>query len=295
MKQAWTGAILMAATFATGAHEALRIPGKAPSTPQPPTAVTGARTAPPAAGVRLEDLTWTQAEQVLTSDAVVVLPIGAAAKEHGPHLKLKNDLILADYFARRLLERVPIVVAPTVTYHYYPAFLEYPGSTSLTLETARDMTVEIVRTLAAYGPRRFYGLNTGVSTVRALRPAAERLAAEGILFRFTDLAVTLGPIERRVARQPGGSHADEIETSMVLYIDPGSVDMRKAVKDFDAAGKGPLSRTPGKPDTTYSPSGVYGDATLATREKGRIIVEAFVDALVREVEETRALPLPPRG
>src|SRR5262245_38883930 len=46
-------------------------------------------------GVMLEDLTWLEAEKVLTPEAVVVLPIGAAAKEHGPHLKLKNDLLLA--------------------------------------------------------------------------------------------------------------------------------------------------------------------------------------------------------
>lgn len=248
--------------------------------------------APGPKGLRLEDLTWVEAEKILTPETVVVIPIGAAAKEHGPHLKLKNDLTLADYFTRRVLERADIVVAPTLTYHFYPSFLEYPGSTSLTLEHARDMTVDIVRTLAAYGPKRFYALNTGVSTVRALKPAVDILAGDGILFRFTDLSVVLGPIERQVAQQPGGSHADEIETSMLLYIDPASVDMAKAARDYDATGKGPLSRTRGKPNTTYSPTGIFGDATLASREKGQAVVEAFVPALVREIEDTRVARLP---
>jgi creatinine amidohydrolase len=242
-------------------------------------------------GVRLEDFTWQEAEKILSPDSVVVIPIGAAAKEHGPHLKLKNDLILADYFTGRVLDLANVVVAPTLTYHFYPSFLEYPGSTSLTLETARDMTVQIVRTLAAYGPRRFYALNTGVSTVRALGPAAAQLADDGILFRFTDLSVVLGPIERQIAQQAGGSHADEIETSMILYIDPASVDMTKAVKEYYGSSTGPLSRTR-RPNTTYSPSGVFGDATLATHEKGRAVVEAFVPALVREIEETRVAPFP---
>jgi creatinine amidohydrolase len=242
-------------------------------------------------GIRLENLTWLEAEKILSPDTIVVIPIGAAAKEHGPHLKLRNDFTLAEYLTRRVLEQTNVVVAPTLTYHFYPSFLEYPGSTSLTLETARDMTVDVVRTLAAYGPRRFYALNTGVSTVRALRPAAERLAADGILFRYTDLGVVLTPIERQVAQQPGGTHADEIETSMMLYIDPASVDMTKAAKDYDATGKGPLSRTR-KPDTVYSPTGIFGDATLATLDKGRSVVEAFVPALVREIEDTRAAPLP---
>jgi creatinine amidohydrolase len=246
-------------------------------------------TAPP--GVRLEDLTWLEAEKLLTAEAVVVIPIGAAAKEHGPHLKLKNDFTLADYLTRRVLDQARVIVAPTLTYHFYPSFLEYPGSTSLTLETARDMTVQVVRTLAAYGPKRFYALNTGVSTVRALEPAAQELAAEGILFRYTVLGRTLGPIEKQVAQQAGGTHADEIETSMMLYIDPGSVDMSRAAKDYDPAGKGPLSRTR-KPGTVYSTTGIFGDATLATRDKGKAVVEAFVPALVREIEETRVAPLP---
>ena len=52
-------------------------------------------------GVRLEDLTWTEAEAVLTPDSVVVLPIGAQAKEHGPHLKLRNDFTIADCGSRK--------------------------------------------------------------------------------------------------------------------------------------------------------------------------------------------------
>src|SRR5262249_11103735 len=48
-------------------------------------------------GVLLEDLTWLQAEKVLKPDTIVVIPIGAASKEHGPHLKLKNDWLMAEY------------------------------------------------------------------------------------------------------------------------------------------------------------------------------------------------------
>ena len=256
-----------------------------------PLVLTAAQAPPAAPGIRLESLTWMEAEKVLTPDTVVVIPIGAAAKEHGPHLKLRNDFTLAEYLTQRVLDRARVVVAPTLTYHFYPSFLEYPGSTSLTLETARDMTVEVVRTLSAYGPKRFYALNTGVSTVRALQPAAQQLANEGILFRYTELSRALGPIEKQVAQQSGGTHADEIETSMMLYIDPESVDMSKAAKDYDPTGKGPLSRTR-KPDTTYSPTGIYGDATLATRDKGKSVIEAFVPVLVQEIEETRVASLP---
>ncbi len=248
----------------------------------------------PAPGVLLEDLTWIEAEKALTPEAVVVIPLGAQSKEHGPHLRLKNDFILAEYLKKRVLEKAAVVVAPTVNYGFYPAFVEYPGATSLTLETSRDMIVEICRGLARFGPKRFYVLNTGVSTNRALAPAVEILAAEGILMRYTDLLKVMEPAEKSVSRQEGGTHADEIETSMILYMSPADADMSKAVKDYHP-GQGGLTRDPKAEGKVYSTSGVFGDATLATREKGRIVTEALVEAVVKEIEELRkAQPPAPR-
>jgi creatinine amidohydrolase len=252
---------------------------------------SGAQTQRRPPGVLLEDLTWKEAEAVLTPDTVVVIPIGAEAKEHGPHLKLRNDFTIAEYLKRRVLERADVVVAPTANYHYYPAFVDYAGSTTLRLETARDMMVDICRSLAHFGPRRFYALNTGVSTVRALAPAVEILAAEGILLRFTNVSTIVEDVEKKVQQQEGGTHADELETSMMLYIDPQSVDMKQAVKDYHP-GESPLSRVP-DPKRTYSASGVYGDATLATREKGRVIVEALVERLLREIADLRTAAVGP--
>ncbi|MGC9948112.1 MAG: creatininase family protein [Bryobacteraceae bacterium] len=241
-------------------------------------------------GIVLADLTWVEAEKVLTPETVVVIPIGAESKEHGPHLKLKTDYLEAEYYNRQILERADVVVAPTVNYSFYPAFVEYPGSTSLRLETARDMLVDICRSLARFGPKRFYALNTGVSTLRALRPAAQTLAAEGIVLRYTDILEVGAEAEKRVKKEEGGTHADEIETSLMLYIDPASVDMRKAVKDYHPSESGGLTRDPRKPGA-YSASGIYGDATLATREKGEAVARATVEGMLREIESLRRLPV----
>ena len=237
-------------------------------------------------GVLLEELTWVEAEAVLTNSTVVVIALGAAAKEHGPHLLLSNDWIMAEYLKERVLEAADVVVAPTLPYHYYPAFFEYPGSTSLRVSTARDLVVDVVRTLAAYGPRRFYVLNTGVSTLRALRPAADTLAADGILLRYTNILEVAAAVEKEVAQEEGGTHAEEIETSMMLYIAPWSVDMSKAAKDYHPAERGPLRRDSTRPGI-FSATGIYGDATLATREKGRRVVEATVEGVLRDIERLR--------
>jgi creatinine amidohydrolase len=245
-------------------------------------------------GRRLADLTWPDAERLLTPDAVVVVPLGAGSKEHGPHLKLGNDYRLAEYLTDRIVESSAVIVAPTVAYHYYPAFLEYPGSTSLTLVTARETVVDVVRTLARYGPRRFYVLNTGMSTVRALEPAAAALAADGILLRYTAFGDRLERAARGIREQAGGTHADEIETSMMLHIDPSSVDMSRAVKDYrPSAGPIRLTRTQGG-EGTYSPTGIWGDPTLATRDKGRVFVEALVAGIGEDIQSLRSAALPSR-
>jgi creatinine amidohydrolase len=248
-------------------------------------------------GIELADLTWQDAETVLTPDAVVVIPLGAAAKEHGPHLRLDNDHRMAEYLRRRVRDSANVVIAPTLTYHFYPAFLEYPGSTHLRFETARDVVVDIVTSLAAYGPRRFYVLNTGVSTLRPLAASADTLATRGILLRYTNILEVAGEAEDRVREQARGTHADEIETSMMLYIAPDRVDMRRARRD-DAPreGQGGLTRVRGRPGI-YSETGIWGDATLATVEKGRVVVEATVAGILRDLAELRRelLPSPPGG
>ena len=241
-------------------------------------------------GILLEDLTWMEAEKVLTSETVVVIPLGAAAKEHGPHLKLKNDWLIAEYLKQHVLKQSNVVIAPTINYNFYPAFLEYPGSTSLRLETARDLIIDVVKSLAGYGPKRFYILNTGVSTVRALQPAVESLARDGLIVRYTDILKITGAVEKRIGKQEGGTHADEIETSMMLYMAPSTVDMKKAAKDFHPSTERGLTRKPDGPGS-YSPTGIYGDATLATRAKGQEITKALISGILTEIEDLRRAPL----
>jgi creatinine amidohydrolase len=188
---------------------------------------------------------------------------------------------MAEYFKQRVLAAAPkeVIVAPTINYSFYPAFLEYPGSTSLSLETSQAMITDIVGSLAHYGPRRFYILNTGISTLQPLAQAAAELAKIGILLRYTD------PVEKRL-RQSGGTHADEIGTSMMLYIAPESVQMKKATRDFNPKQPGGLSRNP-KGNGTYSPTGAWGDPTLATREKGQAVVESLLTTILEDINDLR--------
>ena len=233
----------------------------------------------------LEKLTWIEAESALKEYEVGMIPLGARTKEHGPHLPLNNDWIMAEYLAERVAMEVPVVVMPTLQYGYYPSFLEYPGSVSLGLETFKDMLKDVCISMNGYGVK-IYVLNTGVSTIQGLRPAAKELGEMGIEMRYTDILESGRGVEEEMIGQEGGTHANEIEPSMILYIKPEIVDMKKAVKDYHPLKGRGLTRDPtNRKAGVYSSTGIYGDATLATLEKGRITVEARIRFIINEVRE----------
>jgi creatinine amidohydrolase len=243
----------------------------------------------PVKGTFLEHLTWKQAEPLLRQAPIVLIPLGARLKEHGLHLPLNNDWRLAEYLAGRVVDAAPVVAVPTLQYGYYPAFTEYPGSVTLRLETCRDSVVDVCRSLAPFGPTTFYVLNTGISTLRALAPAREILSRDGLRMAYTDLSAELADVEAQVREQEAGTHADEIETSMMLYIAPETVNLPAAQKDIHPdRGPGGLTRDPDATTGVYSPTGAWGDPTRATREKGRIVVEALVARLLQAIDRLRS-------
>lgn len=237
----------------------------------------------------LENLTWPEAEQAIDRLPTVLLPLGARTKEHGPHLPLNNDWLIAEYLARRVAEQCPVLVLPTLAYGFYPAFLEYPGSVSVRAEAFRDTVIDICQSLAQQGAKRFYVLNTGISTLGPLNAARSALNSDGIRMEFTDIRVAYAALRRSVETQPAGTHADEIETSMMLYLAPEVVRMDRAARDIHPErGPGGLTRDPNAPSGIYSPTGAYGDPTLATAEKGQILVEGMVQFLVAQVHALSA-------
>ena len=238
-------------------------------------------------GVKLETLSWVEAERYFAVNPVVVIPLGAAAKEHGPHLPLNNDAIIAGWLAEQLRRLRPVVIAPLINASYYPAFVDYPGSISLRSETARDVIVDSCNSLARFGLTRFYVVNTGISTLGPLA-AAKSLLGDKLVFEYLRLDKALQTLPPGLLAQRYGSHADEAETSLMLHIAPEVVDMSLAVDD-GAEGEGRLTRQRG--EGLWSRSGIYGQATLASADKGRRIAEHLVQHCLQSIDACGATVL----
>lgn len=234
--------------------------------------------------VFLENLTWAEAEKCFQSDALFVIPLGAALKEHGRHLPLNNDKLIAARLAEEIGKRLDIIVLPVCETSYYPAFTEYPGSISFSFETSCALIQETCAGLASFGCRKIYVLNTGFSTTKVLAKVQESLSGQHpqLKFFYTDFKRALESAARGLCQQAGGGHADEVETSMMLALAPNVVAMENAQADYHGDKSGPLTRSAelaADPNShlVYSPTGAWGDPTLATREKGDAIVKALLD------------------
>jgi creatinine amidohydrolase len=247
--------------------------------------------------VWLEELTWEEAEPILSGDPLVVLPVGAATKEHGPHLPLGTDRLIADHLARALAERVPCVVLPTLTYGYFPHFSPFPGSTHVEADTFGRLVSEILLSLHRHGPRRFFVLNTGVSTYPVLEIVARDMdRVHRLLVAVTRIGDLGARAAARVIEQGRGSHADEAETSLLMAIASSAVRSDRLVREIPERSDAPGVFVPPmyhrEPGPGHSATGVYGDATLATQEKGKVILEAMIEDLVTGAERLRRATLP---
>jgi len=231
-------------------------------------------------GIFIDTLTWPEVESALSTYDTVVVPVGAQCKEHGLHLPLNTDWVFANYLTRRVVEACRVIALPTVGYGYYPAFTEYPGSVNIGAETFRDLVCDICRSFARHGISKFYILNTGISTIEPLAAARQALLADGLRMEFSDLRDMAVAARKSVQRQSHGTHADEIETSNMLYIAPQLIRMDRATPELAVDRPGGLTRDPHATAGVYSPTGAWGDPTLATAEKGRVVTEAIVEEII---------------
>ena len=236
-------------------------------------------------GIRVSEQAWPEIENAIENNAIAILPIAASCKEHGKHLPMATDYIQAEWLVSKLIKQINVVVWPCVSYGYYPAFIDYPGSCSLKKTNFENIVLDILHNIASSGAKRIFILNTGISTIQPL---------ENVLQSFdTDINIQLVNVydgkhfrvaEEKVKQQERGSHADEIETSIMLAIAPNKVKMSLADSWTDEKQPGPLNRTR-QDQPNFSPSGVYGDAKIATIEKGEILIAAMLKDILHSLKD----------
>lgn len=258
--------------------------------------------------LRYERLTWPEVRRAVEQDRVCLIPAGTL-EDHGPHLPLDADTRIATEICRRAAEAIPeeVVLLPPVIHGYTPHHMDFPGPITIGWETFTRYCVDIGTSLARHGFRRLLFLNGHGSNIPLVDLAARLIGLEhpGVLaaaaFYLTSEEGQRAIEEVRDSGRGGMGHACELETSIYLALDPDAVQMDRAVDESSYPegpnawmdwSDGPLKIMPWW--NAISRTGVHGDATKATAEKGVALLDAAVRECIAFVRELREKPLPVR-
>ncbi|MBV9538031.1 MAG: creatininase family protein [Acidisphaera sp.] len=236
----------------------------------------------------IEDMACPEVGRLLAERWPVVVPIGARAKQHGPHLPMCTDFLLARALADGIAAVLPVLIAPVIDFGSYHAFARYPGSQSLRAETFMALLRDVLNGLLDQGATAVAVVNTGFTTEEGVTLVLrEMLLRRGARIGAAHLRTLSSASARFLESSPGG-HADELETSLMLAIAPERVQMAYAADDPGRPAEPPLgvfaaptlfadSAGPGR---HVSATGARGNPTLATAAKGRAILAHMVTELV---------------
>ena len=262
---------------------------------------------------RYAEMIWNEVQEAAQQGRVAVLPV-ATYEDHGPHLPVDTDVLLCTEICERAVARIPgeAILVPAVPHGYSPHHMDFHGTLTIAWDTFIKYVKDVCCSLAHHGFERIlivngHGSNTSPVDMSARLSIIEyegKILCASVNHWDLRHAMDVGN-ELRDSDYGGTSHGGEYETSLYLALRPELVDMSKAVDE----------RTPLSPSfrtdllagthpqgsaarlvpywSAQTASGVMGDATKATREKGEKFLEAAVSGLVdlvRELKDQEILP-----
>jgi creatinine amidohydrolase len=263
---------------------------------------------------RYAEMMWPECNAAAKAGRVAVLPV-ATYEDHGYHLPIDVDVLLATEICDRAVARIPeeAVLIPAVTHGYSPHHMDFPGTITIAWDTFIKYVKDVCLSLAHHGFTRILIVNGHGSNTAPLEMSARLTVVE------TEGRVMCASVNhwgvRQVRQQGktiresefgGTSHACEYETALYLALRPELVEMDKAVDEkvyistsFQTdllAGKRPDGATASLMPfwSSLTDSGVRGDATKATREKGEAFLEAAIEGVIELVRELKSAEIRPR-
>jgi creatinine amidohydrolase len=249
---------------------------------------------------RLAWRTSPEIEEIARSNALVIQPI-ASVEQHGPHLPCYTDSLVADGLVARAVALTPVDVEvwtlPVIAYGKSNEHLGFPGTISLSAETLIAVCRDVGRSVARSGFRKLAFVNGHGGQPHLLEMVARDIREETGLMVFPLFPYRLGVPDGVVSspqEEALGIHGGELETSLVLALEPDAVHMDRAEPGNDRVRKlyGELEHLSleGALPTAWltrdlSENGVIGDPTQASAERGDRALAHMAEGLSRVFAE----------
>lgn len=256
--------------------------------------------------MRWETLSWPDFKAI-DRNTPVVLNL-ASIEQHGPHLPVSTDSSIGRFFVDELDRRLDrqVLVLPQVKICCSAHHMDFPGTLSVRHETLLAYVCEILESVVAHGFRNLvlvnsHGGNRAIGQVILEKFGAQHRDCRVVFLTWWHLAADkLAAI--RQSGFAGVGHACEFETAIMMHAEPESVRRHLipgqnyvktfpwADSDMMMAGRASLFRSVGE---MSGGTGVLGDASLASVEKGRQITNAVLEHLTDVVQSLREAQTPP--
>jgi creatinine amidohydrolase len=229
----------------------------------------------------LQEMSWVQAEKALAATTFAIVPVGAV-EVYGPHLPMGSDGLVALEASRRLADRTGAVVAPLVPIGCSQSLMSFPGTLSVEPESLKMYLRDVCSSLVFYGIKRILFMNGHAGNVTLIGELCREFGAKGIQCAQVDWWRAIGRVAVGIADtgDVAVGHAGENCTSVVMAVRPDLVDMSLATKEkanSGLVGKYPEIMQYDRPYREITSSGMTGDATTATNEKGEAMIGRFLD------------------
>jgi creatinine amidohydrolase/Fe(II)-dependent formamide hydrolase-like protein len=245
------------------------------------------------------ELTWPEAKARFNEVDVALLPVGSI-EQHGPHLPLDTDVFDADYLTRKVAEACsdpkPLVL-PAISYGVSYHHEEFHGTISISNDTLAKLVYEIGLDVARNGIKKLVIINGHGGNSPALNHAAQMINRDAHIFVCVDSGETSDVDIYQLIDTPNDVHAGEIETSSSLAVRPELVKMDQATRAVPEFSSNYLDFTSKRGVLWYaytekiSSTGVMGDPTKASPEKGKKIWEIMIAHLVALIEDIKVMTL----
>lgn len=244
-------------------------------------------------------LTWTDIQVMPDKENVVIIQPVGAIEQHGPHLPIIVDSAISAAVMGKALGQlnstIPAYALPLLYYGKSNEHWHFPGTITLSAQTLLAVLMEIADSIYRSGFRKLVLMNSHGGQPQIMQIAARDLHQKYEDFLIFPLFTWQVP---NVAKEllttkelEYGIHAGDAETSVMLSILPEQVKMDKAVAEYPyGLPENSLLSMEGKLPFAWvmrdlTKTGVLGDATVATKEKGDRILESLADGWVRVIED----------
>jgi len=239
-----------------------------------------------------EDKSWQEIGEYINANALILIPIGAI-EEHGPHLPVSTDMVIArkitEAVSEKISEKIKVLVTPNMWQAYNGAIMQnkWPGSLTIGQDVQKKLLYDITASIAKMGFKKILYINSHGQNLFTMEAVIRQIADEFsicIPYVFEYSIAKDFMIKNRKSKIGGTCHACELETSLMLYL-TDLVDMSKAennLMEYDSEFRN-NDAMQGNSKVFWSTwclektsSGVLGDPTVATKKLGKDLFEYLV-------------------